>query len=412
MAISLFANDNATPTHSVRLPYETGYIDPLVNELRVLPQPIVSSQSIVLFEASTGSILFQKNADIAIPPASLTKLVVMALALDYLQSKQISLNNAVDIHPEAWAKNMPVRSSLMFLGPRQNCTWQDLLLGLAVDSGNDAALEIALQISGNEAAFVQAMNDYCQKLGMKSTHFVEPSGYDEHNITNARDFSYFIWNYLNFHPQSIELYHSIRQFTYPHDDGNKSISQTNRNRLLFDYPGADGLKTGYIDESGYNLAFTAQRDGMRLAGVVLGGINEAQRFNDAVGLLNYGFDQYTVKTLYYKDIQSIRIWNGSQAIIRLPDGNCKIVLPRSLADDLTAQIKQYHEIEGPLAADAVVAWVHYQNSAGKTLAVLPIRSGVEIQETNFLSNWAEKIYLGIRSLIGHPWPKKIGQTLN
>lgn len=397
---------------NIRNTYSSTFQDPLPAELRVMPQPELSAKSVMIFETITGTIIYQKNADEIIPPASLTKLVVMALALDFIQKNQISLETIVTIHPNSWAENMPVRSSLMFLGPRQTCTWQDLLLGLAVDSGNDAAMAIAIEVDGSEETFVAHMNAYCAALGMKSTHFVEPSGYDEHNLSTARDLSWFVWNYLQRFPQAIKQYHSVHEFTYPHEPDTTGIRQINRNRLLFAYPGADGLKTGYIDESGYNLAFTAKRDNMRLAGITLGGPSEKYRFSDAKKLLDYGFDQYRLVKVPYPKPQIIRIWNGSQPQLVLPAGSVDVLLPVSLTRDLKTSVDQYHEIEGPISSNTILAWVNISSSSGKRLIHSPILAGSNIDRANFIVHWAEQAYLAIRKLSGRPWPAKATPRLN
>lgn len=397
---------------NVRSAYETDFIDPLAVGLAVEPRPVLSSRSAIVFDQDSGAVLYQHNPDEIIPPASLTKLVVFDLAWDYLAERKIQLDSVVDIPSQAYAKNMPVRSSLMFLGPNQRCTWRDLLTGLAVDSGNDAAMAMALLMSGSEEAFVKEMNDHCARLGMAKTHFVEPSGYSERNLTSARDLAYFTWRYINRHPRAIAEFHSLRSFVYPHGDGNPSIRQVNRNRLLFAYPGADGLKTGYIDESGYNLAFTAQRDGMRLSGIILGGLSEPKRYLDAKGLLDYGFERFHVVKLDYPAPAPIEVWNGDRAGLALGGGSFKACLPSAMGGALQVRIRQRSEVEGPLAAGTVLAWAEYRDAEGRLLLRQPLRAAERVGEGNFLAAFGENVYLRLRSLAGRPWPAKASAPFN
>jgi D-alanyl-D-alanine carboxypeptidase (penicillin-binding protein 5/6) len=293
----------------------------------------------------------------------------------------------------------------MFLGPDQTVTWRDLLLGLAVDSGNDAAVALAENVSGSVEDFVAEMNAQCARLGMSRTYFVEPSGYNEHSLTTARDFARFIWFYLRTWPGAIEQYHSVAKFVWPRQEGQREIVQYNRNRLLHSYPGADGLKTGYIDESGYNLAYTAVRDGMRLIGVILGGTGDLPRFNDAKLLLDYGFDQYRLVELPLGKPAPVRVWQGTRARIALPEATAAAVLPASLATGLTPSFRQVSEVRAPLAADYPLAWTEYRAADGKAVLRFAQGSGEPVPRADFLVDWAEGIYLGLRAAAGVPQPE-------
>ncbi len=386
--------------------FDPVYTDPQLLEVRVMPQPACSSRSIIMVEEHSGAILYQKDADAPIPPASLTKLVVMALTLDYLQKSGIRVDAPVTISARAWAVNAPERSSLMFLGPGQHASWQDLLLGLAVDSGNDAAVALAENIDGSVDVFVEHMNQFCRRIGLEKTHFVEPSGYDEHSLTTARDFAHFVWYYLRTFPQALDLYHSVRQFTWPREAGQKEIIQYNKNRLLRSYPGADGLKTGYIDESGYNLAFTAMRDNMRLIGVILGGTGDLKRFDDAASLLDYGFDQYRLVLLPLAKPTPIRVWQGSQSQLELPAETATVVLPLSLVGKLKPVLRQLAEVMAPIAAGHALAWAEFQTESGQTILRFPRSTDKRIEPGDFIVQGADSAFLWVRSLWGTPLPPK------
>lgn len=391
---------------NIRSAYEKTFKDPFITELKVMPQPRTFARSVIFFEQSGGTILYDRDADLRIPPASLTKLVVIALTLEHISSNGIHLEERVPISSRAWAINAPPRSSLMFLEPKQVPTWNDLLLGLAVDSGNDAAVAVAEAIDGSVEQFVAHMNRYVSELGLSSTIFVEPSGYDEHNMTTARDFGYFVWYYLQRFPDAVDRYHSVLSFEYPYQAGLPSIKQGNRNDLLYDYPGADGLKTGYIDESGYNLAFTAQRDGMRLSGVILGGTTDRERFRDAVSLLDYGFEQFAPVTLPAPAPATIRVWKGITTLLSVGPSAHRGVLPRVLANGLRAQTEYIAEIVGPFEATTQVGEQRFIDAEGRTILSVPIKAGLRVAEANPVVSGIEQVMIDVRQWFGIEAPSR------
>jgi D-alanyl-D-alanine carboxypeptidase (penicillin-binding protein 5/6) len=271
-------------------------------------------------DAATGAVLYAKNPDREIPPASLTKLMTMHLALE--AADRIGLDRAREPPPESWAANQPPRSSLMFLAPGQTVTLREILLGLAVSSGNDAAIAAALSAAPTVRDFVEMMNREARRLGLVKTRFVEPSGISEHNTTTAAEFAAFCRAYLEAHPESLAAYHSAPSFAWPpasavpaaFRDRPGTIVQENRNTLLRTFPGVDGLKTGYIDEAGYNIALTAEREGTRFIAVILGAParpgGDHIRDEDGRRLLDWAFDRF--KTIRYSPgpLAPARIWKG------------------------------------------------------------------------------------------------------
>lgn len=280
----------------------------------------VSARSAIVVDASNGCVLYEKNADEVIPPASITKLAVMYVVFQEIAGGCIALSDVVPLPPECWAVNMPPRSSLMFLGKNQRVTLDELLAGLAVCSGNDAAYAIAFYISGSMEKFIERMNTEMIALGLSHTHFVESSGYSELNTTTAREMAAFTQVYVSRYPEAVTRYHSRLSFTYPMEhnlapedvgkprgqDWSKGltenirmgITQENTNKLLGVLDGCDGLKTGYIDESGFNLSLTAVRDGTRFISVTLGGqgknVREGNenRMRDGTTLMEWAFASF------------------------------------------------------------------------------------------------------------------------
>ena len=282
--------------------------------LKQLPYPVtpvklqVYSGAAILIDASNGCILYEKNADDLIPPASLTKLFVMYIVLKDVAEGKTSLDNIVPLPERSWAINLPSDASLMHLGQGQQVTLRELLQGLAVASGNDAAIAVAYYISGSLPAFVERMNQECEELGLTHTHFVEPSGYDENNITTARELAEFARIYITKYPESIKQFHSLKNIRYPLQKNlpswqknlgdAKAVFQKNTNPLLGTLYGVDGIKTGFIYESGYNLALTAQRNNNRFISVTMRGPGQgsaqgnAYRVKDGTTMMEWAFNSF------------------------------------------------------------------------------------------------------------------------
>ncbi len=323
--------------------------------------PEISARSAVVLDADTGALLFEKNADTVIPPASLTKLAAMQVALRATETGRIALEDEVLLTPDSYALNMPPGSSLMFLGPGQRVTVDELLRGLAVPSGNDAAAALAHHVSGGVPQFIEEMNSEMERLGLHHTRFQEPSGYSPLNQTTAREFAAFVRQYLAAWPETLSEYHSLKEYAYPapenliapHAEG--PILQRNRNTLLWDYPGVDGLKTGFIPSSGYNIALTGERNGRRLIIVLLGGpgdnhaLGGATRARDGKALLDYGFEEFEVLELGAPQVSGIRVWKGERAEVELGVAAApRITLPKGLREQLVGELEYEDELEAPV----------------------------------------------------------------
>ena len=247
----------------------------------------VAAESAILVDTANGCVLYEKNADEAIPPASITKLFVMYIVFQEIEAGRISLDDIVPLPENSWAINLPSDASLMFLGQGQIVTLRELMRGLAVASGNDAAIAVATYVSGSVKDFVARMNTEAQNLGLQYTHFEEPSGYSERNSTTARELATFARVYINRYPQALAEFHSVREIAYPmaanlapwmkERGDSMSVKQRNTNVLLGTLDGCDGLKTGFIYESGFNIALTAQRDGVRYLSVTMRGPGRTTR---------------------------------------------------------------------------------------------------------------------------------------
>ena len=264
----------------------------------------LNARSAILVDASSGMVLFEKNADEMIPPASMTKLAAIYTAFHAAENGEISLDDVVDLPPESWAVNIPPGSSLMFLAEGQRVTVRELLLGMAVASGNDAAIALAYHVSGSVPAFIDRMNREMARLGLEKTRFVEPSGLSELNLTTAREFANFALVYLREYPEALTAFHSQVSIEYPlprnlpEGSAESPVFQQATNKLLGVLEGCDGLKTGFIRESGYNLSLTAERQGTRFISVTMGGPGSGTyegnllRSRDGSALMEWAFGNF------------------------------------------------------------------------------------------------------------------------
>jgi D-alanyl-D-alanine carboxypeptidase (penicillin-binding protein 5/6) len=291
--------------------------------------PELGSLSAVLIDAATGTLLYYKNPDEEIPPASLTKLMTMHLVLQEAEAGRLPLEKIIRPPRESWYQNQPYRSSLMYLTEGQQLSIRELLLGMAVPSGNDAAAALALQLAPSVADFVELMNQEAARLGLVKTRFTEPSGISEYNMTTAREFAAFCRVYLEKHPYVLADYHSVTRFVYPKPENIAGTGKAepgthvhrNTNDLLGTVEGVDGLKTGYIDEAGYNLALTAQREGTRFIAVILGAParygGKQIRDEDGRRLLDWAFSHYKTVRPILPGLEPVRIWKGKTNLAEL-----------------------------------------------------------------------------------------------
>lgn len=381
----------------------------------------VRSKSAILLDASTGTVLFEKNADEPIPPASLTKLVTMHIAFQDIAMGKVQLDDIVPIPRAAWAINQSWGSSLMFLGPGQRVTLLELLLGLAVCSGNDAAVAIALYLAPSIQAFADRMNQEVQRLGLTHTHFVEPAGISEHNVTTAREFAAFCRFYITEHPEALESFHSVREFAYPkaenvaeaYKDNPRTIIQTNRNLLLDTLEGVDGLKTGYIVESGYNIALTAKRGDTRFLAVLLGGPGRSSlhggqiRAEDGAKLIEWGFANYKTLHLALNPLPQPRIWKGTvnKATLLISGASASrqaneiaFTAEKQRGIELQQKVELFEPLIAPIEAGSIVGQLIISDASG-TLQKIPLTVEQTIPRGNLFKRLLDSVLLGFTTFL-------------
>jgi D-alanyl-D-alanine carboxypeptidase (penicillin-binding protein 5/6) len=364
--------------------------------------PDISSRAGVLIDGTTGTLLFSLEGNRTLPPASLTKLMTIHLALKEIKAGRARADDIVELPPETWAVNQSPRSSLMFLAEGQRVTLGELLLGLAVSSGNDAAAAVALHLAPSTAAFVRSMNAEAERLSLSSTRFTEPAGISPENRTTALDFVRFCRAYLEAHPEAPALLHSAPSFAYPtaaNVPGGKPavIVQYNHNTLL-GLEGVKGLKTGYIDESGYNIALYAERRGVSLIAVLLGAESEELRNADGRALLEWGFAAY--KTLRPGEffIPPVFIWKGKERYAELTPGEkLETTVSSRRGRVLSIEVELRDDLEAPLPAGHEGGLLILSDEEGELRRIpLILKNGAE--RGGFLRRLLDGIRLFFRGL--------------
>lgn len=335
----------------------------------------VEAKAAVLLDVTAEQVLFAQDAATPIPPASLTKIMTEHLAYDAVRAGRVRLEDLVTISRNAWKMG----GSQMFLEVNDRVRFGDLLKGLAVTSGNDAALAIAEHLAGPPAAFVALMNKKADELGLKATTFMNPHGLPAPGQqTTAEDMARLAQVFIANHPEALTL-SAMKSFKY------KGIKQRNRNRLLWRDSRVDGLKTGWFEEAGYHLVATAREGERRLIAVVLGAAGERAREDIALRLLNYGFKNFKAVWFFTAGavVKTLPVWKGTTntlrvvaagpGVVAIPAGNGNTpTLALALPPRVVAPVRK-----GDQLGEAVIS------RDGKELRRVPLTSGQDIPQAGF-----------------------------
>ncbi|USG63590.1 D-alanyl-D-alanine carboxypeptidase [Brevibacillus ruminantium] len=319
--------------------------------------------SAILMEADTGTVLFEKNANEKLPPASITKVMTMLLIMEALDRGEINLTDKVRTSERAASMG----GSQIFLQPGEEMTVEEMIKGIAIASGNDASVAMAEHLAGTEEAFVAKMNERAKELGMKHTHFVNSNGLPAPgHVASAMDIAIMSRELLK-HEQ-ITKYTGIYQ-DYLRKESSNPFWLVNTNRLVRFYEGVDGLKTGYTSEAKYCLTATAKRNNMRVIAVVMGEPDTKTRNAEVSTLFNYAFAHYQVAPLYKKGeiVQELTVDKG-----KLP--SVKAVTPHSVsllmkrgesAEQFEREVVLQSRVDAPLNKEQVVGHIFIRTKDGK-----------------------------------------------
>jgi D-alanyl-D-alanine carboxypeptidase (penicillin-binding protein 5/6) len=317
----------------------------------------VEAKGAVLADVASGTRLFEYNPDVLIEPASFTKVLTLYLVFEALQRGQIHLQDEVYINESAWRTG----GSKMFVGIGTKVPLEELIKGIAVLSGNDACVALAEHIDGSAGAFVADMNRKAQELGMVHSAFLNPHGLPaDGQITSAGDMTLLAVAYLKRFPEALQ-YHSMQEYTY------NGITQYNRNHLLRKDSTVDGLKTGFVEASGYHLAATANRDGMRLVAVVMGAARPSVREREAAKMLSYGYRRYTMVNPFKPDqpVTTVKLWRGIKDELPLFAAEpCNVLVLQSAKNSVKWTVEAPQELSAPIVAYQPVGKINF--SVGET----------------------------------------------
>jgi D-alanyl-D-alanine carboxypeptidase (penicillin-binding protein 5/6) len=349
--------------------------------------PQLAAKSYVLFDYNSNQILVDRDGDARVEPASLTKLMTAYLTFDAIRHGTLSIHQKLDV-PSIAVRNTG-RDSRMLLKAGQTVTVDDLLRGLIVDSGNDAAIMLAENIAGSQAGFVDMMNQEAKRLGMKNTHYANPAGLpDAEHYSSASDLAVLAAAMIRDYPQYYPLF-SLRSYTF------NNVTQSNPNRLLWIDPYVDGIKTGYTESEGYCLVGSAQRGNHRLISVLFGANSSRLRASESQKLLNYGFQHFDSVRLYQKDqpVTRLQIWKGSER--RLDVGfrrDLFLTIPKGAFSRLSAKIETYQPILAPIQGGQQLGVLKLALS-GKPYAEFPLVALETVPLANVFSRGWDSIRL-------------------
>jgi serine-type D-Ala-D-Ala carboxypeptidase (penicillin-binding protein 5/6) len=386
---------------------------PAENAGRPSPEPIaLLARSAILIDQATGRILYQRNPDQALVPASLAKLMTLHIVLEKLADKSISRTDVVSLSANAWADNQAPGSTVMHLGPGQIVTVEELMKGMVIASGNDAATALAEYVAGSVEAFVRMMNDEARFMGFTTMHFTDPAGVRTDNTVTARDFAQFCRRYIDLHPESLAEIHSLREFVYPLPQNVPGMrlaplqtrTQYNGNYLVWDRLGVDGLKTGHLDDENFTAAITAMRGDTRLVVVLLGvpgatlGEGARNRTADELALLSYGFRTYGTVTIEPPSVSPVRVWKGSTRSLAVASApHIALTLRENERSQIVYSILLQSPLVAPVMKGQKVGDIVY-TAGTEEVGRIPLLAGEDVPAAGFVRRALDSLSLGISAL--------------
>lgn len=331
-----------------------------------VPGPDIAARAYVLLDFQSGQVLQALKPDERIEPASLTKLMTAYLTFTALKQGRLKLDQTLPVSEKAWR----AEGSRMFIQPNTPVRVDDLMKGMIVQSGNDACITLAEGIAGTEEAFAVLMNREAKRMGMSNTQFVNSTGLPHaQHYTSANDLAKLASAIVRDFPEYYSLY-SIKEFTY------NKITQPNRNRLLWQDPYVDGMKTGHTESAGFCLITSAKRGEMRLISVLIGAASDNARTAESQKLLNYGFQFYESYRLYQKGqtVASLPVYKGSANLVKAGfTRDVFLTLPKGHYAHAKATLTSRQPLLAPLALGQAVGTVTI-NVEGKPVINLPLQA--------------------------------------
>ncbi len=330
----------------------------------------LNCKSAVLMEAATGTILYEKDSDIAMPPASVTKIMTLLLVMEAIEDGKLQMTDMVT----ASAHAVSMGGSQIYLKEGEAMTAEDMIKSVVISSANDAAVALAEHVAGSEAAFVQRMNERAKELGMEHTNFENTNGLDDtaqNHVTSAKDIA--IMSRALIAHKDILKYSSIWMDTIR----NGAFGLTNTNRLVRFYKGCNGLKTGSTQKAGFCISATAERDGMTLICVIMGSESRDVRNAAATKLLDWGFANYGLYQCKPEVLGDVKVWGGERENIRISHQGFVCVLPKESFATVEKRVELPDKLVAPVRKGEDIGQIHF-TCQGKEIGHI----GIQAEETS------------------------------
>lgn len=338
-----------------------------------------TAKQAILIDSRSGKVYFEKNADELMHPASMSKVMTAIMVFERLKSGRLSLDDEFLVSENAWRKGGAASGgSTMYAEVNSRVKLRDLLMGMIVQSGNDACIAIAEGIAGSEEAFADLMTRRARELGLEQSTFKNATGLpDPQHLVTARELASLTRYLIEAFPEYYKLY-STPEFTW------NNITQKNRNPLLASYPGADGVKTGFIRASGYGLIGSALRDGRRLIVVINGLSTAAERASEAQKLLDWGFRRFRTVELYQagQRVGRARVWGGEKRWVNLAaKEDIRLALADEEKDSAAAEIVYNGPLMAPVKSGEEIAAIRFRVD-GKLVAEAPLVTAQQVEQSD------------------------------
>ena len=358
---------------------------------RIIPAPPqLAPEGHILLDAATGTVIIEENAEMRLPPASLTKIMTSYIIASEIQQGRISLDDLVPISVKAWK----MEGSRMFVREGTEVKVSDLVRGIVIQSGNDASVAMAEFIAGDEQAFADIMNQVAQKLGMTRTQFKNATGLpDEGHYTTAKDLSLLARALIRDFPEHYKVYKE-KYFSY------NDIRQANRNSLLWRDDAVDGMKTGHTEAAGFCLVASAEKKDMRLVSVVMGATSERSRSTESQKLINYGFRYFESVKLYdgLESLRRVKVWGGLHESLDVGiEAPARLTIPNGARGALAAEVTLDPVIKAPVRRGQILGLLRI-SLEGETMLERPVVALNGVDEAGLVSTLIDEVSLFFLSL--------------
>lgn len=345
-------------------------------------------------DLSSGAVLYAKDADRRMPPASMAKMMTAYVAFDLIKQGKLKLDQMVDVRPETWRKwHGPTAGSTMFLSPGQKVSVENLINGIVVVSGNDACVVLAEAVAGTEEAFVNLMNQKAKEIGLNNSRFGTSNGWPDEGRTyvTARDLAHLAKATISNHPDLYKRFYSRESFTFGTTMGGAPITQANRDPLLGRVKGSDGLKTGHTEEAGYGFTGSADQNGRRIVMVVAGLTSTNQRIEESVKFMDWGFRAWSAQKVVSKgrkvDAAQVQLGDASEVGLVAPR-DLSVAIPAGTSPQFKATVSYQGPIKAPIRAGAHIADLVI-TAPGLPEQRMPLVAEADVGEAGFFGRiWA------------------------